>query len=293
MSKHQIDPAELQVLIVDDMPANLKILRDTLEAEGYKVLPVPNGQKALQVAEKAVPDIVLLDIMMPGMDGYQVCQKLKSAPATAEIPVIFITAKDDRESLVKAFEAGGVDYINKPFEKTEVTLRVETHLRINQLTKTLLDKNSELTETLDRLSTEIAKRQIAEDAFQTADDQLSIISDIEAQRWGIDGFIGQSKTIASILDEIRQLQSVGTTSVLITGESGTGKELIARAIHFGGMRAKGPFMPLNCSAIPDQLAESILFGHERGAFTGQGVQQFFRYLGFNGFYSLFFHFMFS
>ena len=128
MSKHQIDPAELQVLIVDDMPANLKILRDTLEAEGYKVLPVPNGQKALQVAEKAVPDIVLLDIMMPGMDGYQVCQKLKSAPATAEIPVIFITAKDDRESLVKAFEAGGVDYINKPFEKTEVTLRVETHL---------------------------------------------------------------------------------------------------------------------------------------------------------------------
>ena len=105
-------------------------------------------------------------------------------------------------------------------------------MRINQLTKTLLDKNSELTETLDRLSTEIAKRQIAEDAFQTADDQLSIISDIEAQRWGIDGFIGQSKTIASILDEIRQLQSVGTTSVLITGESGTGKELIARAIHF-------------------------------------------------------------
>ena len=283
MNKPKINAAELRILVVDDVPANLKILRDTLENEGYRVFPVPNGAKALEVAEKAIPDMVLLDIMMPEMDGYQVCQRLKANQSTAEIPVIFITAQHEKEGLVRAFDVGGVDYITKPFEKAEVLLRVETHLRINLLTKQLSENNAELQDTNEALTEvnrqlreEIARREQAEqardrehDAREKADEQIDLFDQQEALHWGIDGIIGKSKTIANILEEVHQLQDVGATSVLITGESGTGKELIARAIHFGGKRSSGRFVPLNCSAIPAELAEATLFGYTKGAFTGQ------------------------
>lgn len=175
-----------------------------------------------------------------------------------------------------------MDYITKPFEREELLIRVETHLKISRLTQELLQKNKELQESNKALQEEISRREQAEKAhqqeakareqaeyaLQKADEQLSMISQQEAKRWGIDGFVGKSKTISRILDNVRKLQNTETTSVLITGESGTGKELIARAIHFGGTRAKGPFIPLNCSTIPSELAESILFGHVKGAFTG-------------------------
>jgi len=282
MSKPKINPTDLRILVVDDVPANLKILRDTLENEGYRVFPVPDGARALEVAEKAIPDMILLDIMMPGMDGYQVCQRLKANQSTAGIPVIFITAQHDKKGLVKAFDVGGVDYITKPFEKAEVLLRVETHLRINQLTRQLSENNDELQsanealmEVNKQLREEIARREQAEqardrehDAREKADEQIDLLDQREELHWGIEGIIGKSKTIANILEEIHQLQDVGAISVLITGESGTGKELIARAIHFGGKRSCGRFVPLNCSAIPAELAEATLFGYTRGAFTG-------------------------
>lgn len=256
-----------QVLIVDDVPANLKVLRDALEPAGYDILAASNGEAALRIAASALPDIILLDIMMPpGMDGYQVCRRLKENEATQHIPVIFITMKDQKESLVEGFRAGGVDYITKPFEAEEVHVRVENHLEISRLTRELLEKNRELQE-------EITRREQAEDSLQRADEHLALISQQETERWGIEGFVGQSKTISGILDEIRRLQHTETTSVLITGESGTGKELIARAIHFGGTRAKGPLIPVNCSAIPRELADSAFFGHIRGAFTGANVSQ--------------------
>jgi len=276
-----------KILIVDDVPNNLKILYDTLESEGYRIVVANDGKSALKAAARALPDLVLLDIVMPDMNGYEVCKRLKQNREIADIPVIFVTVKDDNVSLVEGFQVGGVDYIIKPFEKEELLVRIETHLKINRLTQELLQKNKALEEGNKALREQISLRERAEKAqqesekarkqteeeLQKADGQLSLISQQEATRWGIDGFIGKSTTVGKILADVRRLQNSDRTNVLITGESGTGKELIARAIHFGGTRAKGSFIPLNCSAIPSELAESTLFGHVRGAFTGANTDQ--------------------
>jgi len=273
MSKYPTNQKPSTILIVDDLPANIDILRQTLEPQGYKILVAPNGEFALQIARRATPDLILMDVLMPRMDGFETCRRLKREKASAEIPVIFITAKDETEGVVEGFRAGGVDYIIRPIEKEEVLVRVETHLKMSQLTKALSQKNTELTAALEKLQQEITKRQQVEEALQTADEHLSIISQQEAERWGIAGFVGKSKTMAEIMGDIHRLHHTGTTTVLITGESGTGKELIARAIHFGGLRQKGPFIPVNCSTIPGELAESTLFGHVRGAFTGANTDR--------------------
>jgi DNA-binding NtrC family response regulator len=258
-----------KILIVDDMAANVKLLRDALQPQGYELLVATGGKAALRIAASTLPDLILLDILMPEMDGYQVCRALKQQAATQDIPVIFVTAKGDTASVVRGFEAGGVDYIPKPFEHPEVLARVQAHLDKAQLLKALQEKNRVLTAEIARRQQAEAARDLAEEARQTADERFALLSQQEVVRWGLgSGFVGKSTTLAPILQQVRQLQQVSTTSVLIQGESGTGKELIARAIHFGGTRATGPFIPLNCATIPRDLAESTLFGHVRGAFTG-------------------------
>ena len=268
MSQALIDSMQPKVLIVDDIPSNLGLICETLEAENYNIFVAHNGNMALASVQRNVPDLIILDIMMPDIDGYEVCRRLKANKATAKIPVIFITAKDDKKSVVEGFSVGGIDYITKPFEKAEVQVRVRTHLQNAQLTVALRERNRKLEEETAQRQRAEAERDKAKEAQETTDERLSLLSDQEARQWGIDNFIGKSRTIQKILADVERLQSTGTTGVLIMGESGTGKELIARAIHFGGVRAKGPFVPVNCPAIPAELAESMFFGHLRGAFTG-------------------------
>ena len=125
------------ILIVDDTPANLRLLSNMLSDQGYKVRSVINGQMALTAIHAAAPDLVLLDIRMPGMSGYEVCEALKADPETREIPIIFISALDEIHDKVKAFTVGGVDYITKPFQFEEVLARVETHLALRNLQRQL------------------------------------------------------------------------------------------------------------------------------------------------------------
>jgi DNA-binding NtrC family response regulator len=256
-----------RILIVDDAPANLDLLIDLLEPRGYEVLAASSGEEGLRIAEAASPSLVLLDVLMPRVDGYEVCRRLKANPATRDIPVIFITGRDDPAAIVDGFRAGGVDYVTKPFHAEEVMARLQTHVALHDLTRRLQARTGELTQANEELRREVALRRQAEDARDDADGRLSLIAARDEERWGIRGFIGSSKLVATVVESVRRVQAV-TTSILITGESGTGKELIARAIHFGSGRATHPFVPLNCSAVPAELAESVFFGHRRGAFTG-------------------------
>jgi two-component system sensor histidine kinase/response regulator len=120
------------ILLVDDNPANLRLLQDMLGAKGYRLRPVLQGKLALTAARSATPDLVLLDINMPDLNGYQVCEQLKSDPELSEIPVIFLSAMNDVHDKIKAFSAGGVDYITKPFQIEEVIARVQTHIELRQ-----------------------------------------------------------------------------------------------------------------------------------------------------------------
>jgi signal transduction histidine kinase len=131
------------ILIVDDVHANLKVLGDILKGEGYKVRPTLNGMQALQAAEREKPDLILLDIMMPEMNGYEVCRRLKEIPDMRDIPVIFISALNGTDDIVKAFSVGGIDYITKPFKSEEVRTRVSTHLKVSWQQRELKRLNDE------------------------------------------------------------------------------------------------------------------------------------------------------
>jgi len=139
--------ANADILIVDDTPANLTVLSAILGKRGYRVRPAINGALALKAAQKAVPDLILLDVQMPGLDGYEVCRQLKADAQTRAIPVIFISALDDVLDKVEAFQVGGVDYITKPFQIEEVLARVENQLALHQQREaiaSLLARNQQL-----------------------------------------------------------------------------------------------------------------------------------------------------
>ncbi|HWI87542.1 MAG TPA: EAL domain-containing protein [Sphingomonas sp.] len=181
MNSVSVSPSKAMpsVLIVDDNPANLGVVVDLLEGEGYVVLVALGGEEALKRADFALPDLILLDVMMPQMDGFETCRRLKARPRTWEIPVIFMTALSDVADKIAAFAAGGVDYINKPFQSGELLARVKTHLQLRQAQVTLATHN----QVLER---EIAARRQVEQAlraselsyrrlFETADDGMLLL----------------------------------------------------------------------------------------------------------------------
>jgi len=153
------------ILVVDDSPANLRILMSILGKVGYKVRPANNGQLALMAVEKEPPDLILLDIMMPGLDGYEVCEHLKANEQTRDIPVIFISALSGVFDKVNAFNAGAVDYIPKPFEEAEILARIKTHLALQNMQKQLEAQNIQLQQ-------EISKRKRAEETLKRSENSI-------------------------------------------------------------------------------------------------------------------------
>ena len=139
-----------RVLIVDDEPLNLELLRQELEDLGHEVHEARTGEEALRRANEHPPDVILLDIMMPGMDGFEVCRRLKATDGTRDVPVIFMTALSDIADKVAAFQAGGVDYVTKPFQVEEVLARVGTHAELRRTRRALVERNKRLEEEIDR-----------------------------------------------------------------------------------------------------------------------------------------------
>ncbi len=148
------------ILVVDDTPENISVLASTLEREGYKILVALNGQTAIERARLGQPDLILLDIMMEGMDGFETCIRLKEIEETKDIPVIFMTALIDTEEKVKGFKAGAVDYVTKPYQAEEVLARVKTHIMLNTLQKKLVEANETLEQKVRQRTIELEKAKI-------------------------------------------------------------------------------------------------------------------------------------
>ena len=169
MSEHQSGTRKGKILIVDDTPDNLRLLMSVLTERGYDVRPASNGSLALKMVQATLPDLILLDIKMPGMDGYNVCSQLKADKRTYDIPVIFISALTEVMDKVKGFSLGGVDYITKPFQAEEVLARVETHVTLRKLQKRLQEKNTQLQQ-------EIVKREQAEEGLRSLNQRLEEVN---------------------------------------------------------------------------------------------------------------------
>jgi two-component system, NtrC family, nitrogen regulation response regulator NtrX len=215
------------ILIVDDEPAIQSSLRGVLEDEGYRVTAVGSGAEAIGVVADEAPDVIFLDIWMPGLDGLETLAQLKRVrPETA---VVMISGHGTIETAVKATRLGAYDFIEKPLslDKTLVTVtRALEHVRLESENQTLREKLDERSQ-----------------------------------------LIGETPVMRALRDQIA-LAAPTNGRVLIHGENGSGKELVARAIHVHSARRERAFVEVNCAAIPEELIESELFGHERGAFTG-------------------------
>ena len=259
--------AAASVLLVDDNPDNLSLLAGILRERGYQTRMAASGRWALESVRVAPPDVIMLDVSMPEMNGYEVCRRLKADPATRDIPVIFISALDAAADKVKAFQEGGTDYVSKPFQAEEVVARTETHLRTQALQKELELRNAELQKRNDELlaaQQAITEHRQAEQNLQQENVQLWEVLKSESSGTEI---LGHSPALRNVLQKVNQVAGTDST-VLISGETGTGKELIAQAIHERSNRKHRVLIKVNCAALPPTLIESELFGHEKGSFTG-------------------------
>ena len=247
-----------RILVVDDTPTNVKLLVDLLSVNGFDVIAAGSGTEGLERAAADSPDLILLDVMMPDLDGFAVCERLKASDATRDAPVIFLTALHETLDKVRAFAAGGVDYLTKPFEPRELLARVGTHLALRRAHRELAEQNARLREEIEAHQRSRAVIHCLEDEIRTGHDFREIV--------------GRSASLARLLEQLALVASTDST-VLVLGETGTGKELVARAIHDRSPRRERPLVKVNCAALPRELVESELFGHEKGAFTGATQQR--------------------
>lgn len=218
------------ILIVDDEPNYLIVLSELLRDEGFEVFTAPGGEKGLEVVRDVDLDIVITDMQMPRMDGLQFMQAVKTY--NKELPVIVITAYAEVEKAVAAMQNGAFSYLAKPFSNEELVVNINRAVDHYSLIKENTRLRSELNE-----------------------------------RTGYNGMVGNNPRMLQVYDLIDKVAPT-SASVLIGGESGTGKELVAKAIHRNSPRRDQPFITVNCAALSDNLLESELFGHEKGAFTG-------------------------
>jgi chemotaxis protein methyltransferase CheR len=284
------------ILVVDDTPDNLALMNSLLK-DSYKVKVANGGEKALRIAASdSPPDLILLDIMMPGMGGYEVCRRLKRDPMTMNIPVIFLTARTEMADEKKGLELGAVDYITKPVSPPTLMARVKSHLALKAMADFLRDQSAFLECEVNKRTAELViANKAAEIGRQKAEADLSEIKELkdqlEAERaylqeeikleYNHDKIIGQSDSLKYVLYKVEQI-AVNDTTVLVLGETGTGKELVARAIHAMSLRKNRSLVKVNCAALPTNLIESELFGHEKGAFTGSHSRRLGRFEVANG-----------
>jgi DNA-binding NtrC family response regulator len=222
-----MESLKAKILVVDDDPDIRKILQDRLEALRYLVVTAENGREALETLAHEEPDLMFLDLQMPGMDGIEVLRKLKDH---TDLPVIIITAFGTIEKAVQAMKEGAFDFITKPFSPDHLDLVIRKALERTALKQ----ENRYLQGEVDATYPEI---------------------------------VGTSPRLKEAIQVAQQVAATSST-VLLLGESGTGKEIFARWIHRWSPRARRPFVVVNCVALRDELIESELFGHEKGAFTG-------------------------
>jgi two-component system, NtrC family, nitrogen regulation response regulator NtrX len=221
-----------RILVIDDETAIRDSMRMILEYEGYEVLTAATGEEGVSIVEREAPDLVFLDVKMPGMDGLEVLQRLRHLADVS--PVVIISGHATISTAVEATRLGAFDFIEKPLSSERVLVTV----------RNAVDSR--------RLRTENRSfRRDAEKRYQ---------------------IVGESSTLTKVRESIQRAAPTNAT-VLIWGESGVGKELAARAIHRESLRKDGPFVQVNCAAIPDDLIESELFGHEKGSFTGATDRQ--------------------
>lgn len=248
----------MRILVVDDNTNSLQSLCLVLKDLGHEPRGLQNSSEALPEAKRVYYPLIITDIRMPGMDGLSLLSALKNDPQTARSDVVLITGHGDMATAVEALRKGAYDYLNKPINARELAAVVDRCAE----RQTLVLENAALRENLNEEVTRVTAH-----LQQNLESMRHRLRQVE----GIGLVIAESPAMQTLMHEALILHSDPTVPVLIEGETGTGKEIFARLIHHGEGVIDEPFMDINCSAIPSELFESELFGHEAGAYTGSRV----------------------